>query len=1409
MTRDPYTRLYLWLVMHRPLVLVSIILISILCVLISSRLDLEEDILALLPQRDQIVDDYKYTLRKFKQIDRVYFDVGINSSNTDTLGLAADEFYARLATNSTFVRVMYRLDMSGQRKVLDFLTGALPNLFTDTDAQALTNKLDPAKIREYLTTMRRKLAGPECLGLKEVVAADPIGMIELVGQKVLPLQTGFGDAKIEDGRITSSDGRHVLLMAEPKFPSSNSKDSAMLVSEMLGAARDVESHFLGVHIAITGGHRMSVDNATLIKHDARRCIFLGMAAMLVLCLTAYRRRWLSTVTFLPSLFGTLMAGVVLALWQHHLSAIATGFATIAIGITVDYAIYVIYHLDDAAGLDRESVGRHVGRLVLPITIGALTTMAAFVVMSSSPIHGHQQLGIFGAAGVLFSAAFALVILPLLVPIPKRSGQPPLWLTRWMDHFSKWRAKKHSWLLLLVLALTIFTAFGIRRLRFEGDVSKFNGITQPTRADDETIRKTWGDALEMTLVVARGATEEEALQKNDHAAEVLAHDPDVKAVYSLASVCPSVATQTANIHRWHAFWTPEQRDALRKTLAQLGAELGFRTNAFEIFWQRVETEPQILTLEMFRGTPLDQVLNERVALASGDDAITTLLKLDDRTQATARLRRALPEMIVLDQRAFTQHIADLARSGLSHSAFWIATSVIAIVYFSLGAIELVVATLLPLAFGLLWTFGAMGWLGLPIDMMNSMFVIFIIGVGEDYSVFLVTSKLDEWRGRPQRIAATSASVLISALTTIFGFAVLVFAKHPVLFSMGTTVLLGMVCAFAATLILTPFFMDLLLFRPQPRGAPRWWHPLGSIWVLVHLGGSQIFLYYILRPILKLLRRPHADDEVRSATRLLARGVVKWMPFGKLEFQNISRETFAKPAIVISNHQSSVDVMLIVSLPGDVRQTAKKRVFDNPMLGIGCKVLGHVLVEPDKPEVTLERCREVLFRNADIPAGGPRRCQSPAAAGSEITDADIPVGPPHPADKNVGVTREPALIHFFPEGTRSPGGFLQRFHRGAFELAIELKQDILPIVLCDSWTAVPRDAYWFEHFHTTVRAWPRLTPETFDYSQGSLALMRHWESVIRDALQKQLDEINTPKVLRRKVERLYRYQGKFVEQFVHWKMKLDPLYSVIAQGPHPLPKGEGRGEGEGNIRQPTTREPVGQADQSTKSSGGFSLSPSDGERAGVRGSTSHDPRPSTLVPGVRASGSSHDTRHSTLISYSLDSVVPLGFVLDLGCGYGIASHWLAYCRDGRTFLGVDYDEDKIRIARQSAVEMPRVRFELQNLLEWEYPECDGILLLDVLHYWVPEKQQLILNKARKALRPGGRLILREAARADDSAHQHVALWEKIATGIGHNQTTEGLHFRTLDELTAALKQAGFTQWEIKRDSGKHSNILLVAW
>jgi len=1052
MKPDRYTRLYLWLVAHRRWVLSVMLLITASAIAISTRFDLEEDILATLPQHDQMVDEYRYSIRKFRQIDRVYIDVGVNTNDSDKLAAAADEVFAQLSASTNYARIVYRFETTGRQKVVDFLTGALPNLFTEADAQALAPKLETNSVRAYLTTMRRKLGGMEGMVLKDMVAADPIGMSGLVVNKVLPLQTGFGDGQIVDGRITSGDGKHILLMAEPKFSSSDSRNSVALVADLLRMRDEVEKQFPGIHVAITGGHRMSVDNATLIKGDATRCIFLGMAAMLILCVTAYRRKWLAVVTFLPSLFGTLIAFAVLVLWNNHLSAIATGFATIAIGITVDYGIYVVYHLDNAAR-DRKSSAQIVGRLLPPMVIGVMTIIAAFIVLATSPMHGYQQLGFFGAIGVLVSATFALFVLPLLIPLPKQNNLPPLRFTNWMEIFHAWTKRWRPLLLIGVLALTLMAAFGVKRLRFEGDITKMNGVTASTREDEALIRQTWGDALGMTLVVARGTNVEETLEQNDRISEILAQDANVADVYSLASICPSQATQAANIRRWHEFWTPARQAALRQTLQQVGGELEFRPDAFAPFWKSVETEPALLTLDLFRGTPLEQALNERTALAAGDDAVSILVKLKDRSRV-GKLRDELPGMIVLDQKNFADHIAALARSGLGYFAFWTGIVVAAIVYFALASIELVVATLLPLLVGLLWTLGLMGWLGLPIDMMNCVFVIFIIGIGEDYSVFLATSKLDEWRGHPPRIHATSASVMISALTTIFGFAVLIFAKHPVLFSMGTTVLLGMACAFTATLVITPLCMDLLLFKNPPRCAPRWWHPLGTLWVLIHLGGSQIFLYYVLRPILKIISPRTSDDKLRRTTRWMARGVVEWMPFGKLEFQFITPETFSPPCIVISNHQSAVDVMLVVSLPADVRQTAKKRVFDEPMLGHGCKLLGHVMVEPNNPGATLQRCREKLA--------------------------------------------EGASVHFYPEGTRSPDGFLQRFHRGAFELAVELNQEILPVILCDTNTAMPRDAYWFEPFHATVCAWPRVTPQNFDYSLGATALMRHCEILVHDAL-----------------------------------------------------------------------------------------------------------------------------------------------------------------------------------------------------------------------------------------------------------------------------------------------------------------------
>ena len=180
------------------------------------------------------------------------------------------------------------------------------------------------------------------------------------------------------------------------------------------------------------------------------------------------------------------------------------------------------------------------------------------------------------------------------------------------------------------------------------------------------------------------------------------------------------------------------------------------------------------------------------------------------------------------------------------------------------------------------------------------------------------------------------------------------------------------------------------------------------------------------------------------------------------------------------------------------------------------------------------------------------------------------------------------------------------------------------------------------------------------------------------------------------------------------------------------------------------------------------------------------------------------------YAVEAAVPLrGLILDLGCGYGIVAHWLTLSEPERTVSGVDFDADKIRVAQATARYNPGVVFEQRDLLEWAaYPVCNCVLLCDVLHYFPRELKADVLRKVFQALRPGGRLIVRDACAEATSRHGRVAWSEKWAVRFGQNKTRHGLHFE--DEAThlALLDEAGFEQIKVRSNVGLGSNALITA-
>jgi len=176
--------------------------------------------------------------------------------------------------------------------------------------------------------------------------------------------------------------------------------------------------------------------------------------------------------------------------------------------------------------------------------------------------------------------------------------------------------------------------------------------------------------------------------------------------------------------------------------------------------------------------------------------------------------------------------------------------------------------------------------------------------------------------------------------------------------------------------------------------------------------------------------------------------------------------------------------------------------------------------------------------------------------------------------------------------------------------------------------------------------------------------------------------------------------------------------------------------------------------------------------------------------------------------ISEIVPRGgTILDLGQGCGLLANLLAAQSARRSFIGLDYDAEKIAAARRSAMAPERMVSEVGNILDVEFPEADTVLLVDVLHYWPPEDQQKILRKAGACLRKGGRLVMRESCQDGSAKSKAVRLAELFSTAIGHNKSRHGVLMNSGETYLKLLKDAGFNTVQTREDLGWRSNLVFI--
>lgn len=180
-----------------------------------------------------------------------------------------------------------------------------------------------------------------------------------------------------------------------------------------------------------------------------------------------------------------------------------------------------------------------------------------------------------------------------------------------------------------------------------------------------------------------------------------------------------------------------------------------------------------------------------------------------------------------------------------------------------------------------------------------------------------------------------------------------------------------------------------------------------------------------------------------------------PGAKTIYENPSGETFAKPALIICNHQSHLDLPVLMSINPKLIFLTNDWVWNNFFYG---KIIHYA---------------EFL----------------PVSAGMDI------ILPHLKSLKERGYS-----IVVFPEGTRSADCSILRFHQGAFLLAHELEMDIVPMVLHGAGHYLPKKDFMFRKGEIRLKILPRI----FSDKYTGLAL-REQASLFRKLIRREYNEI----------------------------------------------------------------------------------------------------------------------------------------------------------------------------------------------------------------------------------------------------------------------------------------------------------------
>ncbi|MBI3927091.1 MAG: MMPL family transporter [Armatimonadetes bacterium] len=775
-------------------------------------------------------------------------------------------------------RALYYLDVSSLKNLVESLAEARPLLRALSSTEGLSSLLDSfnseieagggslANMLPFLNEVLGQLyVSLETRGRFEY--GSPWGALFFGGQENVegvdapreleePGQTVFYN--------TVADGQIHLLLVQPNGAAGG--DPIRLLRRKIDWIQKAHPK---LRIGLTGEGVLEYDETRSSTEDSIRSTMLSLVLVALLFGFAFRQllRPLAGMVALVLAISWSLGFTTLAI--GHLNLLTVTFATLLVGLGIDYGVHIVYRWDEelAKGYPAlEAMQLTMASTGVDIFTGALSTSVAFWAVGFTDFRGIAELGIIAGTGVFLCYIAMVTVLPAFLFLARpevgsaRQVRPPRLLMR----LEAWLLSRAWAVVVAGTALTLLCLSQLVYLRFDYNLlsmqaPNLDSVQSELRLIHVSERSvlsgaSLADGVEEARRLSREFEKLPTVSRVESVVELIPANFEEKTPYMAAiqeilqevvpPPLPSEPADAGNLKDMAGGFLDLERafrEAYPSLLLSDDPETRKQAGDFKQLLERLFStlekmgpgpiEDGLTTFQRLFFEDLGQIIGflkaQKPGKPVGLEALPENLTARSVGKSGKILLRIYPHANVWEREPLERFVTDLLKVDpdaigspvmmLHHtvqlkrafetSGTYAFLAICLLLAFHFRSFQKAFLALLPLLVGVSWMLGAMVYFGVDFNLANFMGLPMILGVGLDYGIHVVHRELEE--GSPGIFSnCTGPATVLCGLTTVAGFGTLTLAHHQGIASLGFVLTTGIVSIMIASIVLLPAILRLL-------------------------------------------------------------------------------------------------------------------------------------------------------------------------------------------------------------------------------------------------------------------------------------------------------------------------------------------------------------------------------------------------------------------------------------------------------------------------------------------------------------------------------------------------------------------------------------------------------------------------